>query len=96
VANNHPVVLEQGYRGWRRVREMVMDGKIIDRTGASHVVTVGRILEEKEMRVILVSSSISKEDAERLGFTGADNPQEAVDLALSSIEKPGVLVYGRI
>ncbi|MBN1574787.1 MAG: nickel-dependent lactate racemase [Deltaproteobacteria bacterium] len=96
VANNHPVVLEHGYRDWRRVREMVMDGKIADRTGASHIVTVGKILEEKDMKVILVSGSISKEDAERLGFIGADRPQEAVDMALSTAENPGVLIYWRI
>lgn len=96
VANNHPVVLEHGYRNWRKVREMVMDGKIADKTGASHVVTVGKILEEKQMRVILVSKSISRDDAERLGFTGVKLSQEAVDLAMSAVEKPEVLIYERI
>jgi nickel-dependent lactate racemase len=96
VANNHPVVLEHGYGNWRKVRKMVLEGKIVDKTGASHVVTVGKILEEKQMRVILVSGAISVDDAERLGFTGVKVPQEAVDLAMSTVEKPEVLIYERI
>ncbi len=97
VARPHPVVLEHGYRQWRQVREMVIDGTIADRTGASHVVTVGKILEEKRMNVILVSEGITEGEAERLGFSWAAGPQEAVDRAISAgPPNPDVLVYERI
>ncbi len=97
VARPHPIVLEYGYRRWREVSELVTSGAIADRTGASHIATVGKILEEKDMQVIMVSSGISKAESTSLGFTAADTAQEAVDRALSAAPKhPDVLIYERI
>lgn len=96
VANMHPVVLKHGYTNWRRVLDMVGEGKIVDKTGASHIVTVGKIIEEKEMKVIIVSSTITTGDAQRLGFTGVTRPQDAIDMALSTMKRPEILIYERI
>jgi len=96
VARNHQVVLEHGYGNWRDVEKLVENGTIADRTGASHVVTIGKILEEKRMRVILVSESISPAEADRLGFIGMTDPQGAFDRALDETRGRDVLVYERI
>ena len=96
VAQTHPVVMEHGYTKWRRVKEMVGDGEIADRTGASHIVTVGKILEEKKMKAIIVSETISATEAKHLGFIGVGGPQDAFDLALSMTGGRDVLIYERI
>ena len=97
MAPEHPVVREYGYPRWRELRGAVERGEVKDRTGASHVVTVGKIIEEKKMRVLLVSRGICRDDAGRCGFAHFDGPQQAVDEALR-IKGAGarILAYERI
>ena len=82
VAPEHPVVLDYGYPNWEKVRELVEKGEITDRTGASHVVTIGKVLAEKKMDVVLVSRGICESDAERMGFHHFDDHQRAFDEAM--------------
>lgn len=97
VAPEHSVVLEYGYPRWEEVREDVESGRITDRTGASHVVTIGKVLSEKRMRVMLVSRGISGADCERMGFEHFDDPQQALDEAMRSAPAGArVLAYQRI
>ncbi len=97
IAPEHPVVLEYGYPRWREVKRLVEAGEIADRTGASHVVTIGRVLEERRLRVSVVSDGISAGDAERVGFRWYSDPQEAFEEAMRAAG-PGarVLAYERI
>ena len=76
---------------------LVEAGEISDRTGASHVVTIGRVLEERRLRVSVVSEGISAGDAERVGFRWYADPQEAFEEAMRAAG-PGarVLAYERI
>jgi hypothetical protein len=76
------VVLDYGYPNWEKVRELVEKGEITDRTGASHVVTIGKVLAEKKMDVVLVSRGICESDAERMGFHHFDDHQRAFDEAM--------------
>ncbi len=97
VAKQHPIVLEYGYGRWQEVRESVDRGEVLDRTGASHVVTVGKIIEQKKMKVFIVSEGITAPDAERLGFVWFPGPREAVDRALEEAGRESrVLIYERI
>ncbi len=97
VAPEHPVVTEYGYRRWREIAGLVEEGVIPDRTGASHLVTVGRILDEKEIEVLIVSEGIDGEDAAVLGFSSFEKPQDAVDEAISRAGSDArILIYERI
>lgn len=97
VAPEHPVVLDYGYPHYKELIKHVESGKINDKTGASHVVTIGKIIVEKKIKVILVSRGISKAEAFKLGFGFCDDPQKAVDLAIAGASADArVLFYERI
>jgi len=97
VAPEHPVVREYGYPRWKELIDLVENGTIAEKTGASHVVTVGKIIDGKDLKVMLVSQGISKTDTETLGFQYFEDPQKAVDEAIERMRSNArVLIYERI
>jgi nickel-dependent lactate racemase len=82
VSPSHPEVLEWGYQTFEEVNEKVRQRKIQKLTAAAHLVHVGRVIKERA-KGILVSTGISKEETERLGFFHAKSPQEALEIAFS-------------
>ncbi len=86
ISVSHPEVLEWGYQTFEEVDQKVRQGKIKKLTAAAHLVHVGRVIKERA-KGILVSPGISKEEAERLGFIYARNPQEALDIAFSHLSR---------
>jgi nickel-dependent lactate racemase len=84
VSPSHPEVLEWGYQTFEEVNEKVRQRKIRKLTAAAHLVHVGRVIKERA-KGILVSTGISKEETERLGFFYAKSPQEALEIAFSLI-----------
>jgi len=97
VAPEHPLVLEYGYPRWKEAVRDVERGLLPDRTGASHLVTVGKILEQKKIRVFLVSEGINQNDAERLGFFRFDSAESALSKARESLGGASrILAYERI
>ena len=82
VSPSHPEVLEWGYQTFEEVDEIVRQKKIQKLTAAAHLVHVGRVIKERA-KGILVSTGISKEETERLGFFYAKSPQEALEIAFS-------------
>jgi nickel-dependent lactate racemase len=82
VSSSHPEVLEWGYQTFEEVDEKVRQKKINKLTVAAHLVHVGRVIKERA-KGILVSTGISKEETERLGFFYAKSPQEALEIAFS-------------
>jgi lactate racemase len=82
VSPSHPEVLEWGYQTFEEVNEKVRQKKIQKLTAAAHLVHVGRVIKERA-KGILVSTGISKEETERLGFFHAKSPQEALEIAFS-------------
>jgi nickel-dependent lactate racemase len=82
VSPSHPEVLEFGYQPFETVDQWVRQGKIKKLTAAAHLVHVGRVIKERA-KGIMVSGGISKEQKEWLGFTHAENPQGALEIALS-------------
>jgi lactate racemase len=86
ISPSHPEVLEQGYQTFEAVEQKVRQGKIGKLTAAAHLVHVGRVIKERA-KGILVSPGISKEETEKLGFTHARHPQEALDIAFSHLSR---------
>jgi len=86
ISVSHPEVLELGYQTFEEVDQKVRRGAIKKLTVAAHLVHVGRVIKERAMG-ILVSPGISKEEAERLGFIYARDPQEALDIAFSHLSR---------
>ena len=86
ISVSHPEVLELGYQTFEEVDQKVRQGKIKKLTAAAHLVHVGRVIKERA-KGILVSSGISKEETERLGFIYARAPQEALDIAFSRLSR---------
>ena len=82
VSPSHPEVLEWGYQTFEEVNEKIRQRKIQKLTAAAHLVHVGRVIKERA-KGILVSTGISKEETERLGFFHAKSPQEALEIAFS-------------
>jgi nickel-dependent lactate racemase len=82
VSPSHPEVLAWGYQTFEEVNEKVRQRKIQKLTAAAHLVHVGRVIKERA-KGILVSTGISKEETERLGFFHAKSPQEALEIAFS-------------
>lgn len=86
ISVSHPEVLELGYQTFEEVDQKVRRGAIKKLTAAAHLVHVGRVIKERA-KGILVSPGISKEEAERLGFIYARDPQEALDIAFSHLSR---------
>jgi nickel-dependent lactate racemase len=86
ISVSHPEVLELGYQTFEEVDQKVRRGEIKKLTVAAHLVHVGRVIKERASG-ILVSPGISKEQAERLGFIYARDPQEALEIAFSQLSR---------
>lgn len=82
VCPSHPEVLEAGYHTFREIDRRVRSGAMAKLTVAAHLVHVGRVIKERA-RGIIVTRGISKEEAERLGFVYAREPQDALEEAMS-------------
>jgi nickel-dependent lactate racemase len=86
VSPSHPEVLELGYQRLEEVDRKLRNGVIRKLTVAAHLVHVGRVIKERT-KGILVSTGISKEETERLGFVHAREPQEALEIAFSLLPR---------
>ncbi|MBI4966240.1 MAG: nickel-dependent lactate racemase [Desulfomonile tiedjei] len=82
VSVSHPEVLETGYHEFQQIDRLVQNGMIKKLTVAAHLVHVGRVIKEKAQG-ILVTRGISADECERLGFFCANDPQGALEKALS-------------
>lgn len=82
VSPSHPEVLVNGYHSFRQTERMVQSGMVKKLTVAAHLVHVGRVIKERA-KGILVTRGISWDETERLGLLYADEPQEALEMALS-------------
>lgn len=90
IAQGHPKLKDMGYMPFNEAKAMVDRGEIEDLTLAAHIVHVGRIICDKG-RGVMVCPGIGREASEKLGFTFADTPREAVELAFS-MAGPGARV----
>jgi nickel-dependent lactate racemase len=79
VADNHPNVLEIGYRPYAEIVRMVEAGEVEDVVGAAVLADVAQVVDRTDC--IMVSPGIPREETERLGFRYAMTAQEAVEMA---------------
>ena len=82
VSASHPEVLETGYRTFREIDRLVTEGVFKKLTVAGHLVHVGRVIKERATG-IMVTRGISKEETEKLGLLYAQEPAEALEIAMS-------------
>ena len=79
VADNHPNVLEIGYRPYAEIVRMVEAGEVEDVVGAAVLADVAQVAYRTDC--VMVSPGIKREEAERLGFRYAGTAQEALEMA---------------
>jgi len=79
IADNHPNVLEIGYRPHAEIVRMVEAGEIEDVVGAAVLADVAQIVDRTDC--IMVSPGVTREESERLGFRFAATASDALKLA---------------
>ncbi|HKP13450.1 MAG TPA: nickel-dependent lactate racemase [Blastocatellia bacterium] len=79
VADNHPNVLEIGYKPYAEIVRMVEAGEVEDVVGAAVLADVAQVVDRTDC--VMVSPGIRREEAERLGFRYAETAQEALEMA---------------
>jgi nickel-dependent lactate racemase len=79
VADNHPNVLEIGYRPHAEIVRMVEAGEVEDVVGAAILTDVAQIVDRADC--IMVSPGVTREETERLGFRYAATAQDALRMA---------------
>ncbi|HEU4827590.1 MAG TPA: lactate racemase domain-containing protein, partial [Gemmatimonadales bacterium] len=79
VADNHPVMLEVGYRPFGELARMVEAGRVDDLVGIAVLADLAQVIDRVDC--IMVSPGIGRDQAERLGFRAARSVQEAIALA---------------
>ncbi|HEU4594604.1 MAG TPA: nickel-dependent lactate racemase [Pyrinomonadaceae bacterium] len=79
VADNHPNLLEIGYRPYVEIVRMVEAGAIADVVGAAILADIAQIVDRADC--VLVSPGITREETERLGFRYAGTAEEALGMA---------------
>ena len=79
VADNHPNLLEIGYRPYDEIVRMVEAGEVEDVVGAAILADIAQIVDRADC--VLVSPGITREETERLGFRYAGSAEEALGMA---------------
>ncbi|MCA1601977.1 MAG: nickel-dependent lactate racemase [Acidobacteria bacterium] len=79
VADNHPNVLEIGYRPHAEIVRMVEAGEVEDIVGAAILADVAQIVDRADC--IMVSPGVTQEETERLGFRYAETAEGALGMA---------------
>lgn len=79
VADNHPNLLEIGYRPYVEIVRMVEAGEIADVVGAAILADIAQIVDRADC--VLVSPGMTREETGRLGFRYAGTAEEALEMA---------------
>ena len=84
-------ILEFGYRPVAEIKRLVDSGKLKHSVVGVHMYQVSTVAVEKA-RLIMVSSHITRETAERVGFQWAEDAQVAFDMARALVDRPTIAV----
>jgi nickel-dependent lactate racemase len=85
-SRTHSEILEFGYLPIETIKNLVKSGKIKHKVVGVHMIQAGTVAVEKA-KLILVSTGIKKDEAEKVGFLWAQNAQEAFSKALKIVGK---------
>jgi nickel-dependent lactate racemase len=78
VADNHPNVLEIGYRPYAEIMRMVEAGEVEDVVGVAVLADVAQVVDKTDC--IMVSPGVTREETERLGFRYAATARDALEM----------------
>ena len=81
VADNHPVLLEIGYRRYSELARLVQEGRSDDVVALAVLANLAQVMDRVE--VILVSPGVRPDEAVRIGFQTAETVQQAIARALA-------------
>ncbi len=91
-SRTHSEILEFGYLPVEAIKTLVKSGKIKHKVVGVHMIQAGAVAVEKA-KLILVSTGIKKNEAEKVGFLWAQSAQEAFAKALEIVGKnPSIAV----
>ena len=91
-SQTHGEMLEFGYLPVETIKHLVNSRQISHKVVGVHMIQVSTVAVEKA-KVILVSTGISKQDAEKAGLMWAQTPQQAFEKALTfNGENPSIAV----
>lgn len=80
ISSQHPEIMEIGYKcSFERIEKLVAAGRL-SKVVAANIWAGNEITQH--CRVIIVSSGISRKEAQMIGFDWADNPQHALAEAI--------------
>ena len=85
-SRTHSEILEFGYLPIETIKNLVKSGKIKHKVVGVHMIQASSVVVEKA-KLILVSTGIKKNEAEKVGFLWAQNAQEAFAKALEIVGK---------
>jgi len=91
-SRTHGEMLEYGYLPIRQIKQLVETGKISHKVVGVHMIQVSTVAVEKA-KAILVSSGITKKDAEKANLMWAETSHKAFEKALEIVgENPSIAV----
>jgi nickel-dependent lactate racemase len=91
-SRTHNEILEFGYLPIETIKNLVKSGRIKHKVVGVHMIQAGSVAIEKA-KLILVSTGIKKNEAEKVGFLWAQNAQGAFSKALEIVGKnPSIAV----
>ena len=91
-SQTHSEILEFGYTSVENIKNLVNCGKISHKVVGVHMIQVSTVAVEKA-KVILVSTGISKENAEKAGLMWAKTAQQALEKALKIVvQNPSIAI----
>lgn len=85
-SRTHNEILEFGYLPTETIKNLVKSGRIKHKVVGVHMIQAGSVAVEKA-KLILVSSGIKKNEAEKVGFLWAETAQKAFAQALEIVGK---------
>jgi nickel-dependent lactate racemase len=99
VSSEHSTWLDHGFRSacprpYDEIKQLIEAGEITDRTAATDLAIIRRLVAEKA-KVILCSTGITEEETQKLNFDYAKTPQEAIDMAISRYDPKEKIVVLR-
>lgn len=95
MANNHPNLMQIGYRPSSQIVAMVQRGEVDDLVGVAILNDVCQIVDKTDC--IMVSPGVKPDEAKKIGFRYADSAQKGLAMALEKQgprAKVAVLRYG--
>jgi len=97
ISSTHPILAEKAGTRYEELVEMLSENGIEDLVAAGTLLLHSQILERAN--IICYSGGLTRDDKEALGFAHAENPHEAIEMALESQgqdARVGILKCGKI